>query len=122
MNKYTMMGIVGKGTFGTVARCKNNMTGQLVAIKKLRNPVHQSSRYLNMIVREVSLLKMLIHNHVVQMIDVFRLSGYVYLVFPLMECNLYKYMEMNGSALTVYHTKECMYQVCSYTKTPSYIL
>lgn len=111
MDKYTILDIVGEGSFGMVMRCLNDSTGQLVAVKKLRNPVNQSSHYLDMIVREIGLLQILVHDHVVQMIDTFRFCGYVYLVFPLMQCNLYKYMELNGGKLTMHSTKICMYQV-----------
>lgn len=110
MDKYTILEIVGEGTFGMVMKCLNS-TGQLVAVKKLRNPVSHGNHYLDLIVREIGLLQILVNDHIVQLIDTFRFCGYVYLVFPLMQLNLYKYMELNGGKLTINCMKKCMYQV-----------
>lgn len=111
MDNYIKLSIVGEGTYGIVMKCLNKSTGLPVAVKKLRNTIHSHSYYCEMIVREISLLKMLSHEHVVLMIEAFRDHGYIYMVFPFMLCNLYKHLEQNGGVLTVDCTKECMYQV-----------
>lgn len=112
MDKYTTLNIVGEGTYGMVMKCVDKTTGLPVAMKILRHRMNSHSFYCKMIVREISLLQMLKHEHVVQIIEAFRDDGYVYMVFPFMQCNLYNYLEQNGGALTVDCTKECMYQVC----------
>lgn len=111
MDKYTVLSTLGKGTYGMVAKCLDKSTGLLVAIKKLKNSLYRNHYFSEMIVREISLLRLLSNEHVVPIIDAIRVSGYIYMVFPLMQCNLYTYLEQNGGILTVDHTKECMYQV-----------
>jgi|TARA_B110000285_G_scaffold234437_1_gene311414 cyclin-dependent kinase-like len=36
MNKYEIQGIVGEGAFGIVYKAKNKETGEIVAIKKIK--------------------------------------------------------------------------------------
>lgn len=114
MNKYTALSIVGEGTYGMVLKCLDKVTGLAVAIKKLRNVV--DTYHCNMIMREINLLRMLDNEHVVPLLEVFRLNGYIYMVFPFMWYNLYRYLELKGGALTIDDTRECVYQVrrCKY--------
>lgn len=109
MNNYIALNIIGEGTYGMVLKCINKVTGLPVAVKKLRNVVN--SYHCDMIVREINLLRMLDNEHVVPLIEVFRLHGYVYMVFPFMHCNLYKHLELKGGALTIDDTRKCVYQV-----------
>lgn len=110
MDKYTTLDIVGEGTYGMVIKCLDLMTGQLVAVKKLRNALHDS-RHCEMIVREFSLLRTLNNDHVVPIVDAFRHCGHVYMVFPLMRSSLYRHMELCGGSLEVDEAKEYVYQV-----------
>lgn len=111
MDKYKELDIVGEGTYGMVVKCEDETTGQIVAIKKLKNTTSLGPIFCKMIVRELNLLRILNHNHVVSVIEVFRYHGYIYMVFPFMLYNLYKHKELNGGTLTLDRTKECMYQV-----------
>ena len=36
MNKYEVLGTVGEGVYGTVFRCRNRQTGEVVAVKKFK--------------------------------------------------------------------------------------
>lgn len=112
MDNYTVLCTVGEGTYGTVAKCLDESTGLLVAIKKLRSPLQRGRYYSEMIVREINILRLLNNDHVVPIINSIRVSGYIYMVFPFIRCNLYTYLEQNGGTLTVNQTRECMYQVC----------
>ncbi|XP_022161581.1 cyclin-dependent kinase-like 2 [Myzus persicae] len=61
----------------------------------------QDRRHCEMMVREICLLQALNDDHVVPMIEAFRHQGHVHMVFPLMRCNLYRYLELNGGSLTI---------------------
>ncbi|XP_025207209.1 probable cell division protein kinase ECU08_0230 [Melanaphis sacchari] len=63
-------------------------------------------RYSEMMVREICLLRIFNDDHIVSMIEAFRYNGLVHIVFPLMRCNLYRYLELNGGALTIDVTKK----------------
>uniref|UniRef100_A0A2S2QRV1 Cyclin-dependent kinase-like 5 n=1 Tax=Sipha flava TaxID=143950 RepID=A0A2S2QRV1_9HEMI len=107
MERYQMLGIVGEGSFGVVAKCLNKTTGRTVAVKKLLD----SKRYPVTVVREISLLHAFENDHVMPMIEAFRHCGYIYIVFPYMRRNLYMYLEMNNGVLTMDEAKICVYQV-----------
>lgn len=116
MYKYRELGTAGAGTYGTVMKCLDMTNGQSVAVKRLRYTMteHQGAQYhrhCEMLVREICLLRALNDDHVVPMIEAFRHHGHIHIVFPLMRYNLYKYLELNGGALTIDATKECVYQV-----------
>lgn len=36
MNKFDVLSVIGEGAYGIVLKCKNNQTGELVAIKKFK--------------------------------------------------------------------------------------
>ena len=36
MNKYEVLGVVGEGAYGMVLKCRNNETGEIVAVKKFK--------------------------------------------------------------------------------------
>lgn len=110
MERYPIIHVVGEGSFGMVAKCRDVTTGRLVAIKKL----FDSQRYPVTAVREVSVLHALKHDHVIPMIEAFRHCGYVYLVFQYMDYDLYKHLKLNNGVLTEYEAKRCTYQVRYY--------
>lgn len=109
MEKYTLLTMLGEGTYGTVARCQDTNTGRVVAVKRLKNRL--VGHYSQMIVHEIGLLRALDDDHVVPLIDAFRHGTYVYMVFPLMRCNLYQYMQLRGGGLSEEDAKRCVYQV-----------
>jgi hypothetical protein len=36
LNKFDVLSVIGEGAYGIVLKCKNNQTGELVAIKKFK--------------------------------------------------------------------------------------
>lgn len=64
---YSMLEVIGKGTFGTVYEAKCDQTKEIVAIKS----VFQDSRYNN---RELDILKMLNHSNIIKMDNYFYTS------------------------------------------------
>ena len=43
MDKYERISIVGEGSFGVVFKAKNKSTGEIVAIKKFKEPIHKDN-------------------------------------------------------------------------------
>lgn len=116
MYKYRELGSAGAGTYGAVMKCLDVTNGQSVAVKRLHDTMTgrrgaHDHRHCEMMVREICLLRALNDDHVVPLIEAFRHQGHVHMVFPLMRCNLYRYLELNNGALTVDATKKCVYQV-----------
>ncbi|KAJ4710207.1 Protein kinase PCTAIRE [Melia azedarach] len=82
---------IGEGGYGEVYKCRNLITGQLVAIKmiRIRNEVEGVPSY---IVREVSLLKELQHENVVGFREVFSIENLVFLVFEYLDIDLHSFI------------------------------
>ena len=62
--KYTVEKIIGQGSYGKVAKAKNNSTGKRVAIKKM-DGIFDDEIDCKRILREISLLRLLCHPCVV---------------------------------------------------------
>ena len=100
MNKYEVHGIVGEGAYGVVLKCRNKDTGEILAIKKFKDTEDEES-VKKTIVREVKILRMLRHDHIVQLKEAFRRKNKLYLVFEFVEKNLLEILEENPNGLPV---------------------
>ncbi|KAL5725022.1 cyclin-dependent kinase [Ranunculus cassubicifolius] len=87
---YTVVGTLGDGHFGTVYKAVRKQTGEVVAIKRLK----QKSNFASMedcvnTVSEVKIQTNLgIHLNIIQLRYVFQESGYLHMVMDYMESNL----------------------------------
>ena len=64
-SEFSFMSFIGKGGFGEVMKFKNNLDGQVYAIKRIKlNP--KNSQVTRKIMREVKLLSRLHHDNVVR--------------------------------------------------------
>mmetsp|Transcript_20978 Transcript_20978/g.20094 ORF Transcript_20978/g.20094 Transcript_20978/m.20094 type:complete len:82 (-) Transcript_20978:178-423(-) len=80
MEKYELMRKIGEGTYGEVFIAKHRESGLLVAIKKFKQS--DDDEYVRKTaLREIRILKQLKHDHIVNLIEVFRESGRIFLVF-----------------------------------------
>jgi dual specificity protein kinase YAK1 len=51
-NRYLILDVLGQGTFGQVVKCQNLKTGEVVAVKVIKN----KTAYFNQSMMEVSVL------------------------------------------------------------------
>jgi dual specificity protein kinase YAK1 len=51
-NRYLILDVLGQGTFGQVVKCQNLKTGEVVAVKVVKN----KTAYFNQSMMEVSVL------------------------------------------------------------------
>eukprot|EP00741_Cyanophora_paradoxa_P010323 tig00020528_g9990.t1 len=80
MENYENLGTIGEGTYGVVLKCRHKETGQIVAIKKFKES-DEDEQVRKTALREVRILKQLKHENIVNLIEVFRRKGKLYLVF-----------------------------------------
>ncbi|SAM01055.1 hypothetical protein [Absidia glauca] len=97
--KYKVLDLLGSGTFGQVAKCRNMVTGELVAVKVIKN----KPAYLKQSAIEVDILKHLNHDwdpddkhHILRMLDHFMYKHHLCLVFELLSINLYDLIKQNS--------------------------
>lgn len=62
--QYEEIELIGQGSFGKVYRCRNTVTGDIVAIKDIF--FHEAGGVPSSIIREASLLKELDHPNIIK--------------------------------------------------------
>jgi mitogen-activated protein kinase 1/3 len=67
--KYTLIKRLGKGSFGSVCLAQSNLTGETVAIKSVKG-IFDNMYEAKRILREVCIMRILNHPHVVKIIEV----------------------------------------------------
>ncbi|KAG6450664.1 cyclin-dependent kinase-like 4 [Manduca sexta] len=110
MDKYEQLAVVGEGSYGVVLKCRRRDTGQLVAIKKFLE-TEEDAAVRKMALREIRMLKKLRHDHLVNMIEVFRRKRRFYLVFEYLDHTLLDELESAAGGLGEDTSKKHLYQL-----------
>ncbi|CAH2093191.1 unnamed protein product [Euphydryas editha] len=110
MDKYEQLAVVGEGSYGVVLKCRRRDTGQLVAIKKFLE-TEDDVVVRKMALREIRMLKKLRHDHLVNMIEVFRRKRRFYLVFEYLDHTLLDELEASPGGLGEDTAKKHLYQL-----------
>eukprot|EP00941_MAST-03F_sp_MAST-3F-sp1_P003219 g3219.t1 len=90
--KYTKLGKLGEGTYGVVFKARNNLTGDFVALKKIRLK-EEGEGVPSTAIREISLLKELDHKNVVKLHEVSPQDDKIYLIFEFLDQDLKQFMD-----------------------------
>jgi len=98
MEKYQKIEKIGEGTYGVVYKAKNRLTGDLVALKKIRLEAEDEG-IPSTAIREISILKELQHPNIVRLHDVIHTEKKLTLVFEYLDQDLKKMLdEADGDA------------------------
>ncbi|CBJ27247.1 Dual-specificity tyrosine-phosphorylation regulated kinase [Ectocarpus siliculosus] len=95
---YSVLDLLGQGTFGQVFRCQDHATKDIVAIKVVKNkPAYQNQAML-----EIQVAKLLNETYdpndtknIVRLKDCFQFKNHLCLVFELLSINLYELLKQN---------------------------
>ncbi|KAJ7112985.1 Pkinase-domain-containing protein [Mycena epipterygia] len=93
MDRYAKIEKIG--TYGVVYKARDVSTGSIVALKKIRLEAEDEG-VPSTAIREISLLKELNDEHIVQLLDIVHADQKLYLVFEYLDVDLKRYME-NGN-------------------------
>lgn len=92
MQDFEKIEKIGEGTYGVVYKGRNRVTGQIVAMKKIRLEADDEG-VPSTAIREISLLKELKHPNIVCLEDVLMEESRIYLIFEFLSMDLKKYMD-----------------------------
>lgn len=111
--RYLRLEKLGEGTYATVYKGKNRITGEIVALKEMHLDSEEGAP--STAIREISLMKELKHSNIVRLHDVIHTENKLMLVFECMDQDLKKYMDTTGranhGALEPIIIKSFMYQL-----------
>jgi hypothetical protein len=83
---------VGEGTYGVVYKAKDALTGEIVALKRIR--LEDADEGIpGTAIREIALLKELQHANIVRLYDVVASERKLTLVFEFLDLDLKKYLD-----------------------------
>lgn len=113
-NRYKILEVVGKGSYGVVCSAIDTHTGEKVAIKKINDIFEHISDAIR-ILREIKLLRLLRHPDIVEIKRITlppssREFRDIYVVFELMESDLHQVIKANDD-LTREHQQFFLYQL-----------
>ena len=114
MERYQKMEQIGEGTYGVVYKAKDRVTGEIIALKKIRLEAEDEG-IPSTAIREISLLKELQHPNIVRLYDVVHTERKLTLVFEFLDQDLKKYLDVCDSGLGIPILKSFLYQICKFS-------
>lgn len=88
MDNYEIISTLGVGSFGTVFKAKSKLTNEIVAIKKFNKNYYSKDKCKEL--REVKSLTKLDNKNIIKLLDLILEDNTLYLVFELMQQNIYE--------------------------------
>uniref|UniRef100_A0AAR2KYX7 cyclin-dependent kinase n=1 Tax=Pygocentrus nattereri TaxID=42514 RepID=A0AAR2KYX7_PYGNA len=110
MESFQKVEKIGEGTYGVVYKAKNKITGETVALKKIRLDT-ETEGVPSTAIREISLLKELNHPNIVKLLDVIHTENKLYLVFEFLHQDLKKFMDSSVTGVTLPLVKSYLFQL-----------
>lgn len=111
MEKYQKIEKIGEGTYGVVYKARNRVSGELVALKKIRLEAEDEG-IPSTAIREISILKELQHVNIVRLHDVIHTEKKLTLVFEYLDLDLKKFLDTSGTqGLPPHQVKLLLYQL-----------
>jgi len=108
MERYKVLKNVGDGTFGSVTKAVNRSTGEVVAIKKMKQKFFSWDECLAL--REIKSLRKLTHQNIVKLKEVIRVNDELHLVFEFLDQNLYQLMKGRSQSFPETQIRSLLYQ------------
>ncbi|CAG9572704.1 putative mitogen activated protein kinase [Leishmania major strain Friedlin] len=98
MERYTVMGQLGDGSFGTVSKAQNTSTGEIVAVKKMKQRFHSWEECLQL--REIQSLRKVQHPNLVKLKEVVREKTELFMIFEYCEKNIFQIQRQRADEMS----------------------
>lgn len=109
MDRYQRLEKIGEGTYGVVYKAKDHDTSEIIALKKIRLE-QEDEGVPSTAIREISILKELVHPNIVLFKDVVHQDNKLFLVFEYLDQDLKRFMD-SVPALQPALVKSYLYQL-----------
>ncbi|NXF38791.1 CDKL2 protein, partial [Nyctibius bracteatus] len=110
MEKYQVLGLLGEGAYGVVAKCRNKESGQVVAVKRFLES-EEDEAVRRMAMREIKVLKHLKHENLVNLLEVCKKKKRWYLVFEFVDHTLLDDLEAFPNGLDYGRARKYLFQI-----------
>lgn len=110
MERYQKLEKIGEGTYGIVYKAKDRVSGQIIALKRIRLEAEDEG-IPSTAIREISLLKELRHPNIVPLFDVVHTERKLTLVFEYLDQDLKKYLDVCEGGLNPTILKSFLFQL-----------
>ncbi|RLN37845.1 hypothetical protein BBJ28_00000475 [Nothophytophthora sp. Chile5] len=108
--RYQKLEKIGEGTYGVVYKAKDRVTGEVIALKKIRLEAEDEG-IPSTAIREISLLKELQHCNIVRLYNIVHTERKLTLVFEYLDQDLKKYLDVCEKGLERPILKSFLYQL-----------
>lgn len=108
MDRYEKLEKIGEGTYGVVYKARDLETDEMIALKRIRLE-QEDEGVPSTAIREISILKELVHPNIVLFKEVVHQDSKLYLVFEFLDQDLKRYMD--SVALRPQLVKSYLYQL-----------
>jgi cyclin-dependent kinase len=110
--RYRKLEKIGEGTYGVVYKAEDRVTGEIVALKRIRLDATDDEGIPGTAIREIALLKELQHPNIVRMFDVEHTEKKLTLVFEYLDQDLKKHLDQVQGGLESAKTASFLFQLC----------
>ncbi|GLI67385.1 hypothetical protein VaNZ11_011566 [Volvox africanus] len=109
MKRFELLGRNGAGANSTVFRCRDNASGEIVAVKKIEGAT------LPQILQEAAIMRVCAHKHCVSLLEAHQglASGVVYLIMEYVEHSLSRELLLNPRGLSLPRAKQVAFQLAT---------
>lgn len=110
---YDIGGTLGKGKFGLVKSAVHKKSGKKVAVK-IMSKKEMSTSDVELQRREIEVLKMCQHPHIIRLLDIFENQDYIYIVMEnLSGGDLFSYLEKRSFTVNEERARELSHQIAT---------
>ncbi|CAD5209615.1 unnamed protein product [Bursaphelenchus xylophilus] len=106
---YKRLETIGSGSYATVYKTQNRMSGQFFALKEIKLQPQEGLPFTA--IREISLLKGLKHTNIIRLYQIVHQPHALVLIFEYMKTDLSKYMDNFKNGLDPFRTKLFLFQL-----------
>ena len=110
LDDYVKIEKIGEGSYGVVFKGRHKKRGDIVAMKKVKIDAEDEGIPATS-VREISMLRDIQHQNIVQLKDILMSDLKLYLVFEFLTMDLARFMKINQTGLDPRMVKSYTHQI-----------